>query len=400
MLTYSFDDTSSPLYEHLYRCIKNDIFRGTILPGDKLPSKRSLAKNLNVSTVTVEHAYAMLSDEGYIYSLPKKGYFVSDPGDFLVLSGEYPVSSAEICEKSSPVDSEHSDVSGIPQNSEYSGETRDESSGYFADFVSNGTNPDNFPFATWVRLLRETIRQRQDELMIRSPSGGIRELREAICSYLYQFRGMNVSPEQVVVGAGTEYLYGLLIQLLGREKIFAVENPGYRKIPMIYEKNGASCCFIPLDSRGVQLDALEASGADVLHISPSHHFPTGIVTPVSRRYELLGWASASEGRFIIEDDYDSEFRMGGRPLPTLQSIDSHGKVIYVNTFAKSLSSTVRISYMILPHSLIPVFQEELKLSTPVRYRILNNIRLPAFSAKDISKNISIACESITGISAI
>lgn len=195
--------------------------------------------------------------------------------------------------------------------------------------------------------------------MIHSPSGGIRELREAICQYLYQFRGMKVTPEQVVVGAGTEYLYGLLIQLLGRSRRFAVENPGYRKIPMIYEKNGVSCSYIPLDAHGVRIDALTESGADILHISPSHHFPTGIITPVSRRHELLNWAAASEHRYIIEDDYDSEFRLGGRPLPTLQSIDTIEKVIYINTFTKSLSSTIRISYMILPPHLMRRFQKEL-----------------------------------------
>ena len=195
--------------------------------------------------------------------------------------------------------------------------------------------------------------------MIHSPSGGIRELREAICQYLYQFRGMKVTPEQVVVGAGTEYLYGLLIQLLGRSRRFAVENPGYRKIPMIYEKNGVSCSYIPLDAHGVRIDALAESGADILHISPSHHFPTGIITPVSRRHELLNWAAASEHRYIIEDDYDSEFRLGGRPLPTLQSIDTIEKVIYINTFTKSLSSTIRISYMILPPHLMRRFQKEL-----------------------------------------
>lgn len=369
MLTYSFDGTSpSSLYEHLYRCIKNDIFRGVIMPGDKLPSKRSLAKNLNVSTVTVEHAYAMLMDEGYIYSLPKKGYYISDPGDFLSVSG---TDSPEYHLRQDKEQAAFLQTSEYPEYQESAEQSDDRAASscqevedqanvrFFADFVSNGTNPDNFPFSTWVRLLRETIRERQNELMINSPSGGIPELRRAICNYLYQFRGMNVAPEQVVVGAGTEYLYGLLIQLLGREKTFAAENPGYRKIPLIYEKNGAHCCYVPLDSRGVRIDALTNSGADILHISPSHHFPTGIVTPVSRRRELLNWASASENRFIIEDDYDSEFRLGGRPLPTLQSIDRQEKVIYINTFTKSLSSTIRISYMILPPRLMRRFYGEL-----------------------------------------
>ena len=347
MLTYSIDGAvPSTLYEQLYRCIKNDILSGVIASGDKLPSKRSLAKNLCISTITVEHAYGMLMEEGYIYSLPKKGYYAADV-----------ISRTEISRSCARFDA----PLGAPSSQDLSSSLQDSEKDprYFADFVSNGTNPDTFPFSTWVRLLRETIHDRRSELMIHSPSGGIRELREAICQYLYQFRGMKVTPEQVVVGAGTEYLYGLLIQLLGRSRRFAVENPGYRKIPMIYEKNGVSCSYIPLDAHGVRIDALTESGADILHISPSHHFPTGIITPVSRRHELLNWAAASEHRYIIEDDYDSEFRLGGRPLPTLQSIDTIEKVIYINTFTKSLSSTIRISYMILPPHLMRRFQKEL-----------------------------------------
>jgi len=207
--------------------------------------------------------------------------------------------------------------------------------------------------------MRETMSDDADSLMVRSPSTGILKLRQAIAAYLFQFRGMSVDPDQIVVGAGTEYLYGLIIQLLGREHTYAVEDPGYQKITKIYQANDVNCISVPLDEQGVDVDFLNKTNADVLHISPSHHFPTGIVTPVSRRYELLSWASKAPGRYIIEDDYDSEFRLLGKPIPSLQSIDVLEKVIYINTFSKSLTSTIRISYMVLPKSLMERYKREL-----------------------------------------
>ena len=207
--------------------------------------------------------------------------------------------------------------------------------------------------------MRETLQERNAELMTKSPCGGIYELREAIAGHLRQFRDIHVQPEQIFIGAGTEYLYGLLVQLLGFDKVYAIENPGYEKIAQIYDSHQVDYRFVDMDSQGIRIDRLEESGADVVHISPSHHFPTGIITPVSRRYELLGWAAKSESRYIIEDDYDSEFRLTGRPIPALQSIDIMEKVIYINTFSKSLSSTLRISYMVLPLSLAARFMQRM-----------------------------------------
>ncbi len=333
MLTYSFAALGSDsLYQHLYKCIKNDILQGTLAPGVKLPSKRNFAKNLNISTITIENAYAQLMAEGYIYSIPKKGYFVSDITNSALPKTE--LKSENIIAAANR-------------------------SGYFADFLSNKTNYANFPFSIWAKIMREIISEESEALMTNPPSGGIIELRQAISDYLYQFRGMNVSPNQIIIGAGTEYLYGLLIQLLGHNREFAVENPGYRKIAQIYGSNGIKCHFIPLDKDGISISHLEESGADIVHISPSHHYPTGIITPISRRYELLGWASKSESRYIIEDDYDCEFRLLGKPIPALQSIDVMEKVIYMNTFTKSLASTIRISYMILPGHLIDKFYSKL-----------------------------------------
>ncbi len=340
MLTYSFDDRGMDfLYEHLYKEIKNDILIGNLKAHEKLPSKRALAAHLNVSVVTVENAYSQLLAEGYIYSKPKSGFYVCD----VKAEDADVVGVRNACYTSGSEDhvTEHSHV--IREHAESPGQNR-----FFADFVNNSTLSENFPFSTWTKLMRETMMDDREKLMKRSPSGGIFELRKAIADYLYQFRGMSVSPNQIIVGAGTEYLYGLIIQLLGRDSVYGVENPGYQKIQHIYDAYQVKCCYIDMDESGVNIDSLERSGADVVHISPSHHFPTGTVTPASRRYELLGWAAKQEGRYIIEDEYDSEFRLVGNPIPALQSIDASDKVIYMNTFSKSLSSTIRISYMVLP----------------------------------------------------
>lgn len=334
MLTYSFENRGSDsLYEYLYKQIKNDILNYRLSPEEKLPSKRALAKHLNVSTITVENAYQQLMAEGYIYSRPKSGFYVSS---LLTRTGN----SFEI--------------------PEFHKKDEDTKTSFFADFVNNSTSAASFPFQTWTKLMRETMSDDPNILMVRSPSTGVLKLRQAIAAYLFQFRAMAVDPEQIIVGAGTEYLYGLIIQLLGRNKTYAVEDPGYQKIAKIYQANDVKCVCVPFDASGIDMTCLDRTKADVVHISPSHHFPTGIVTPVSRRYELLSWASKDSGRYIIEDDYDSEFRLLGKPIPSLQSIDVMEKVIYMNTFSKSLASTIRISYMVLPKSLMERYQKELK----------------------------------------
>lgn len=334
MITYSFTDIGSDsLYIHLYKCIKNDILQAVLHAGDKLPSKRSLAKNLNISIITVENAYAQLIAEGYVYSIPKKGFFVTDIKTLHM--NEEPVLSTENVQLSSG------------------------KSNYFADFTSNQTSSEHFPFSIWAKLTRELLTHNQPELLTNPPCGGILPLREAISKHLKDFRNMTVSPEQIIIGAGTEYLYGLIIQLLGFDKHYAVEDPGYSKIPQVYKSHCISCDFVSMDSSGVNISDLEKKDIDIIHISPSHHFPTGIVMPISRRYELLGWASKSDMRYIIEDDYDSEYRLNGQPIPPLQSIDVQEKVIYVNTFTKTLASTVRISYMVLPKHLVNTFYSKL-----------------------------------------
>ena len=333
MLTYSFADTGSDyLYEHLYKCIKNDIISGKIKPGEKLPSKRTFAKNLGISVITVEGAYGQLAAEGYIYSLPKKGYYVAD--------FSFPHGPA------GKIGTQKASLSG--------GE-----SAFKADFTSSQTDTDIFPFSIWAKAMREIMAEKQEKLMINPPCGGILELRRAIAGYLKAFRGMDAGPEQIIVGAGTEYLYSLLIQILGKNTVYGVENPGYHKSAMIYEQFGVPCVFLDIDEAGVTAKGLEENNVNVVHTSPAHHFPTGAVMPLSRRYELLAWAAKEPDRYIIEDEYDSELRFSGKPLPTLKSIDVSGKVIYMNTFTKTLCSTVRISYMVLPENLAEYFYRNL-----------------------------------------
>lgn len=335
MLTYSFENRNQlSLYEYLYQQIRQDILNHRLSPNEKLPSKRALAEHLNISTITVENAYGQLLAEGYIYSRPKSGYYVSS------------ISSLE-------------NIPVTPKLQASEAPSADPSPVYFADFMSNSSAKESFPFSMWAKLLRKTMSEAPDQLLKKSPSVGIWELRKEIANYLREFRGMNVFPEQIIIGAGTEYLYGLIIQLLGRDKIYAVEDPGYQKISKIYHANQISCLHLPLNTKGIDMKQLKASNAEILHISPSHHFPTGIVTAIDRRYELLSWALDAPGRYIIEDDYDSEFRFVGKPIPALQSIDHAGKILYINTFSKTLSSTVRISYLVLPTELMERYRREL-----------------------------------------
>lgn len=335
LLTYSFEHMQGKsLYEHLYRCIRQDILTGKLAPGEKLPSKRALARNLGISVVTVEGAYNQLLAEGYCQSKPRRGFFVL----------AVPVSAGKVQTASEEQRSAEVSCAQVPP---------------LVDLTASRMQAADFPFATWSRLMRQTLSSNAEDLLAPSPGPGLLVLRQAIAAHLQNFRGLHVAPEQIVVGAGTEYLYTLLIQFFGREKKYCLEDPGYERIRQIYRANGADYACIGLDGQGICLPALRAAGAEILHISPSHHFPTGIVMPVSRRYALLGWVAEQAGRYIIEDDYDSEFRLQGRPIPTLMESDRHDRVIYMNTFSKSLTPTIRISYMVLPMALVVPFREKM-----------------------------------------
>lgn len=362
MLTLNLDPNKpQPIYMQIYQYIKNEILLHHLTPGTKLPSKRSLATQLGISTITVEGAYGQLVSEGYIYARLKSGYFVSPVENYrqsMNFFDQQQINNNNPQKKNTSPDWEDSiPQQDTPKNSELK-DSPIAPAPHRVDLSSNSLLAENFPFSTWSRLLRHTISEKQQLLLTQSPTAGVAPLRQAIANHLRHFRGMDISPEQIVIGAGTEYLYELLIKLIGRDKIYCVEDPGYQKLRRIYRDNGACCIALPIDQQGMSVTALNTVSCDVIHISPSHHFPTGIITPISRRYELLGWVAAGP-RYIIEDDYDTEFRLVGRPIPSLFSIDMSNKVIYMNTFSKSLASTIRISYMVLPKPLMEEFNNKL-----------------------------------------
>ena len=319
-------------YYTLYSGLRGDILRGKFKAGEKLPSKRALAKELGVSVITVQLAYEQLLAEGYIASRERSGYFVEK-----VFSP--PAEKRE----------EHT-LSTPPARS------------YKIDFVKGSTPAKLFPFSVWARLMRGVLADCGEHLLERVPCDGDGQLKEQIAAYLYRTRGIDVDPRYVVIGAGAEYLYGVIVQLLGRDKLFAVENPGYSRISSIYALNGARFTPVPVIDTGISLDELKNSGADVLHISPSHQFPTGVVTPASTRSNLIEWALG--GRYIVEDDYDSEFRLSGKPLHCLYSL-CPDRVIYMNTFSKSLAPSMRMGYMVLPPALYARFAEVFSSSASV-----------------------------------
>lgn len=329
MFTYRLEAQNGlPLYEALYRHIRQDILSGALTAGERLPSKRSLAEHLQISVMTVETAYHQLEAEGYLYALPKRGFFVS-------AVDHLPTPAAP---------------TAIPPEPE--------APKWHLDLGRNQVDSSRFPAAAWARLTRQVLSE--GNFLAPVPQQGLYALRQAIARDLWDFKGMAVAPEQIVVGAGAEYLYLLLAQLLGANgrTVFAVEEPGYPKIRQVYGKCGIVCRPVPLDCQGMDPEALAASGAMAAHISPAHHYPTGLVTPIGRRHALLRWAEASDG-FIIEDDYDSEFRFTGRPIPALRSIDRTGRVLYVNTFSRTLAPSLRISYLVLPDGLLEAYQKKL-----------------------------------------
>ena len=324
MLTYQLKKSPGiPLYEALYRCIRQDILSGKLSSGDKLPSKRALAVHLEVSKITVETAYNQLLSEGFIRSQEKVGYFVES----LQRQMAEPV---------------------------WKEATEAQSDGLI-DLTGN--SPSQFPFSVWSRLQREVMLDLGESLLLPLHKQGLPALRNAIARHLNQFRGMQVEPDNILIGAGTDFLYNLLVQLLGQDKRYGVEEPGYSKIQKIYEAAGAVCNLLPLDREGV--DPEELGDTQILHISPSHHFPSGIVSSVARRQALLKWAAEKEDRWIIEDDYDSEFRFHAHPIPAMHTLNAGEKVIYLNTFSKTLAPSIRISYMVLPARLMEEYRKKL-----------------------------------------
>lgn len=333
MLTYILKQNDKiPLYEQLYKAIRADILSGVLIGNSKLPSKRQLAIHLKISTVTVETAYAQLVAEGYIWSKPKSGYFIQK----ITNRQNFPKLKENINEKQA-----------------------EKTKKYKYDFQTNKVDTDCFPFSAWAKTLREVLTEHDFDLLQAPEPQGVLELRTQICQYLYSFRGITATPEQIVVGAGSEYLIGLLIKLLGRDKTYAIENPGYYRLHKGIIASGAQAIPISLDDNGLCENELYEKNPNIVYMTPSHHFPLGVVMSASRRAKVLEWVSGSNDRYLIEDDYDSEFRYASKPITALKTLDHDDRVIYINTFAKSLAPSLRIGYIVLPMPLVDLFQEKL-----------------------------------------
>ena len=323
-----YEITGKNKYYTLYRDVREDILRGKFKSGEKLPAKRVFAAELGVSVVTVQLAYEQLLAEGYISSRERSGYFVQNV-------------NVQQAAEGSNYSHNITEVGGQIQ--------------YLIDFVKGSTPASLFPFSVWAKLMRGVLADCGEHLLERVPCDGDGELKREIAAYLYRSRGIDVDPQYIVIGAGAEYLYGVIVQLLGRDKLFAVENPGYGTISGAYALNGAQIIPVAVIGTGISIDELHKSNADALHISPAHQFPTGVITPASTRSQIIEWARERD-RYIIEDDYDSEFRLSGKPLHSLYSLCPE-KVIYMNTFSKSLAPSMRMGYMILPPALYAKFIE-------------------------------------------
>ncbi|WP_422121768.1 PLP-dependent aminotransferase family protein [Planococcus sp. X10-3] len=323
MLMFQLKKSSAtPIYKQLYTEIKQAIIDGKISVETKLPSKRKLAEFLAISQTTVELAYGQLVAEGFIESRPRKGYYAQAVEElaYLDLPQEEPV---------------------IPEKIDY-----------LYDFNPAQIDTGSFPFSTWRKLAKEVIDESNGEFLLSGHPQGDDMLRQEIARYLFQSRGVVCQANQIIIGSGTEQLMPLLIRLLPKNLIFGFENPGYALTHSIFSHHDRQSLPIPIDEDGINVAELEASPVDVPYVTPSHQFPTGSVLSATRRAQLLNWATAKPDRYIIEDDYDSEFRYTSRPIPALQSMDLSDRVIYISTFSKSLMPSLRIAYMVLPKSLL------------------------------------------------
>jgi len=306
-------------YLQLYKQLREDIRRQMYPHGTRLPSKRILAQETGVSTITVEHTYELLCDEGYAEARERSGYFVSFRTDqgFAATSVATPVS--------------------MPHSSEHDRQ---------------------FPVSVLAKTMRKVINDLGDGLLEKSPNPGFPQLREAIRQYLLRSRGIEANLEQIIIGSGSEYLYGLTVELLGRDRVYGIESPSYNKIRQVYQAADVRCELLPLGSDGIESRALAASEADVLHITPYRSYPTGVTASASKRHEYNRWA-AIQGRYLVEDDFESEFSLSGQPWETLFSHSTDDNVIYLNSFSRTVSSGLRVGYMVLPRHLVPEFQKRL-----------------------------------------
>lgn len=309
-----------PAYLQLYRQLRKDIAEGNYPYASKLPSKRTLAENTGLSTVTVERAYALLTDEGYIEPKERSGYYVIFRPNDSFACGEY---------------------------------AEEDPAAYYRERQKS-----TFPFTVLAKAMRKTINDYGERLLEKSPNLGEERLREALRRYLARNRGIAADTEQIVIGSGAEYFYGMIVRLLGRERTYAIETPSYHKIEQVYRSFGVEFEKLPVGREGILSTALAASTADVLHTTPYRSFPSGATASVSKRYEYLRWAEEG-GRMIVEDDFESEFSLSAKPRETLFALSHRDDVIYMNTFTQTVSPALRIGYMVLPKGLVGRYREKL-----------------------------------------
>lgn len=306
-------------YIQLYKQLRHDIINSVYKFGDKLPSKRMLAEETMSSVITVEHAYEILCDEGYIEARERSGYYsVYRKDDF------FPVNEQKLA----------------------------------APYITHRHSADEFPFSVFAKTMRNVISKYGEEILIKSPNSGSLELRSAISAYLARGKGIDVTPNQIIIGSGAEYLYGLIVQFLGRDKIYAVETPSYEKISSVYAANGVKCDMLELGGDGILTSELNRTRASVLHITPFRSFPSGITASVSKRCEYIRWAT-DRGGIIVEDDFASEFTVSTKNEDTVFSLEPLHSVIYVNTFTKTIAPSMRVGYMVLPREYVDEFQNKM-----------------------------------------
>ncbi len=311
----------SPAYIQLYAGVRDDIVKGTYKYNTKLPSKRIVAAELGVSTVTVEHAYSLLCEEGYVESRERSGYYVI----FRESDGFEASVNVNRMQVTQPVRAQHSV---------------------------------DFPFSVLAKTMRSVISDYGESILERSQGSGCDELKKAIADYLARSRGIYCDSSQIIIGSGSEHLYRLIVELLGHDRLYALESPSYNKIEQVYNASTARCEFLPLGPDGIRSSALKKSKADVLHITPYRSFPSGVTASASKRHEYLRWAS-KKGRYIVEDDFESEFTLLKKNEETLFGSTNSDNVIYMNTFSKTVSASFRVAYIVLPPSLVPVFLQKL-----------------------------------------
>lgn len=338
----------SHLYEQIYEHIKREIGDGKLLAGERLPSTRSLAEYLQVARSTVDCAYGQLMDEGYIEAEPCKGYFVCPVEEIL----RHEDDGSAPCGGTEPRAEE-----GFSQSPEGGDEPR--SPRWACDFSPHEIDMSGFPFGVWKRITKSILTDANSDLFARGEPQGDHELRQTISRYLHSSRGVDCRPGQIVVGAGNDYLLLLLEKLLGRQVRIAMENPTYLRSFRILKSFGYQIAMVDADENGMRIEQLSKEQANAVYCMPSHQFPSGAVMPIGRRMELLKWAAGAQDRYIIEDDYDSEFRYRGKPIPALLAADEQGKVIYLGSFSKAIAPAIRVSFMVLPEALLEKYRREL-----------------------------------------